>query len=243
MVHNLISAANSGSQNPNGRPNRLRLILIAVVSAVAIAGCILIGLKIYANSLPEPNAKPTVAGAAGASLSAAAAEGKWAISTGSSAQYRVGEVLGGNQVEVTGVTKDVTGDITISGSKLEAAQVKVDLTKVTTDDESRDEQFRKIVIDVTKNPAATFALKSPVALPDLTGAAAKIAIVGDLTINGTTKSVNATAEVAAKSTTAVSATVDIPVTWADFGVTPPDLGFVKVESDGSIEVSLDLAKS
>ncbi|MCI9887238.1 YceI family protein [Micrococcales bacterium 31B] len=220
---------------------RKRLILILVAAAIVAAGLVFAGTRIYASTLTADE-QFAAQGAAGASIAAADATGTWSVATDSNAGYRVGEVLAGQQVTVTGRTTEVTGTVSIADSKIESGTITVNLTNVATDDEGRDEQFRSLVIDTAANPEATFVLTSPVDLGDLTGTATDIAATGDLTIKGVTQSVDVTLKAAALSATSVSVSVDIPLTWTDFGVTPPDLGFVKVENTGSIEALLTLNK-
>ncbi|OQJ58466.1 YceI family protein [Clavibacter michiganensis] len=83
---------------------------------------------------------------------------EWQIGTGSTAGYRVAEVLNGTDVTVVGKTEDVTGDVTVDGSTLTAATVKVDVASIATDAAPRDEYFRGTAMEVSEYPDATFTL-------------------------------------------------------------------------------------
>ncbi len=70
---------------------------------------------------------------------------------------------------------------------------------------------------------------------------ASVEAVGDLTIAGVTKSVTVALE-AQTTADGVEVSGTIPVTFSDFGVDAPDLGFVKVEDSGTVEMLLQLTK-
>lgn len=81
-----------------------------------------------------PAAAPSVSAApADSTLDTSDLSGEWQIGTGSTAGYRVAEVLNGTDVTVVGKTEDVTGSITVDGSTLSAATVKVDVASIATD--------------------------------------------------------------------------------------------------------------
>ena len=64
-----------------------------------------------------------------------------------------------------------------------------------------------------------------------------ISATGDLTIAGVTRSVTFDLEAVLNSTDGQVAGA-IPITFADFGVEAPNLGFVSVEPQGFVEFSL-----
>ena len=67
-------------------------------------------------------------------------------------------------------------------------------------------------------------------------------VPGSMTIKGTARDVTAKVNVKRAGDTVIAAG-SVPVTWTDFGVTPPDFaGFVKVVSTGTIEFLVNLAK-
>ena len=167
--------------------------------------------------------------------------GSWAIAADSEAGYRVDEVLNGTDVTVTGRTSEVDGTFTIAdtGLTLEAADLTVDVASISTDSEQRDSYFRDQALKVTENPTAKFTLTSPVTLESAPGAGdvVQAEATGDLTIAGVTQSVTASVEVQSDGTTAAIAG-SIPITFADFGVEAPSLGFVSVEPTGFVEFQL-----
>lgn len=165
-----------------------------------------------------------------------ATDGTWTVSAGSFAGYRLDEVLQGRDVTVTGRTEDVTGEVTVADGAVTAATVEVDLTTVATDEPARDLYFRDRAIQVGTFPTATFVLTEPAELA-ADGTSARL--VGDLTIRDVTQQVTVEAQVASTAD-GVQVVGSVPVTFADFGVEAPDLGFVTVEDAGFVEFDLRL---
>jgi polyisoprenoid-binding protein YceI len=169
----------------------------------------------------------------------AALDGEWAVTDGSYAGYRVSEVLRGENATVTGRTEQVTGTVTIATGEVTAGRIEVDVASIQTDQAARDAYFRGSVMQVGTHPTATFALTEPV---PLTAGEARVRLPGELTVHGVTRDVEVEAEVAA---TGAGAQVigSVPVTFADYDVVAPSLGFVRVDESGTVEFSLELVRS
>lgn len=223
-------------------------LIIAIVALAVVVGLALGGTALYAkiqnDKAPDELALSTPSAGAstgsGATLAAADLAGEWTVSSGSQAGYRVAEVLNGQDVTVVGRTDKVTGTVTIGGTELTAATITVSMTSVTTDSSDRDGQFLDI-LKTGANPTSTFTLTEPVDISAVSGGVASVSAVGDLTVAGVTKSVT----VALKAQTTadgVEVSGSIPVTFSDFGVDAPNLGFVKVENSGTVEMLLTLTK-
>ncbi len=217
--------------------------VLTLAAAVAIAGPVLYRefLTPPAADVPSLAGSEQIMGATGTPLDPAQLAGEWRIASGSEAGYRVGEVLNGTDVTVTGRTQDVTGTFHIgsSGLTLDSAELTVDVASITTDSDSRDAYFREDALRVAEFPEATFTLSSPVALESIpdAGSTVKTSAAGELTIAGKTQQV--TAEVQVRSDGTVAEIVgSIPITFEDFGVTAPSLGFVSVEPEGLVEFDL-----
>ncbi len=235
---------------------RKKWIIIGVVAVLVIIGGLWGGSAIYASlenskapdhltlSTPSASAAKTSAGSAApdsqATPDAGNLAGEWKVADGSQAGYRVKEVLNGQDVTVVGRTEGVEGSATIDGTSLTAAKISVDLTGVTTDNGSRDSQFLGI-LKTSEFPSATFSLTEPVDIAAVGTGVATVKATGDLTIAGTTKSVTVDMQ-AQMSGSNVEVQGTIPITFTDFGISAPDLGFVKVENAGSIEMLLKLSK-
>lgn len=161
--------------------------------------------------------------------------GRWTVTDGSYAGYRVEEVLSGEDITVTGRTESVTGEITIDGDDLTEAGLEVDMASIATDESQRDAYFRGTALETDTYPTSTFELTSPVTLTDTT----EVDLEGEMTIHGVTQEVTVDAEIST-SETEIQVVGIVPVTFADYEVTAPDLGFVTVEEDGQVEFSLVL---
>ncbi|SNS64309.1 YceI-like domain-containing protein [Geodermatophilus pulveris] len=168
-------------------------------------------------------------------------DGTWTVAAGSTAGYRVEEVLNGADVTVAGTTDRVDGTLVVDGGDLTAAEVTVDVASVTTDSDRRDGYFREQVMDVAAHPTATFAVTGPVDLPELSGTPVTVPVAGELTLAGTTRPVEAALS-AVRTADGVDVSGSVPVTFADHGIEAPDLGFVRVEDEGSVEFLLRLVR-
>ena len=177
----------------------------------------------------------TVAGGASSDVPL---DGAWKVTTGSQAGYRVKEILFGQNNEAVGRTTAVTGDATIAGSKVSAATVTVDLTKVSSDKDRRDGQFQGRIMDTSSYPTATFKLTQAIDLPSTTGRVSTKAN-GDLTARGVTKPAVADLQ-AERSGNTIRVSGSIPVTFATWNIPNPSLGPISTEDKGLIEFLLVL---
>lgn len=203
------------------------------ISLVVIVVGVLVGTRVYGNWVnSRADAVPTLS----ASAEPGELDGDWTVAAGSFAGYRVNEVLNGQDVTVTGRTPDVSGQIGIADSTLTSATVEVELATVATDESARDDYFRSQALQTQEFPTATFELTEPV---EVTADGGDLALVGDLTVQGVTQEVTVTAQ-AATAGEGLQVVGSAAITFADFDVQAPDLGFVVVEDAGAIEFSLEL---
>lgn len=227
---------------------RTKVVIGAVIAVVALgATAAVAGPLIYRDVIAAPASEvpllsadeSAVSGASGETLEPAQFDGTWAVAEGSYAGYRVDEVLNGTPVTVTGRTSEVTGSFTFTDLTLEAAQFEVDVASIATDRPQRDGYFRDQAMRSATHPTATFVLTTPVTAEKAPAAGEVVeqTLNGDLTIAGVTRQVTFSVQVRTDATTAEIAG-QIPITFADFGVEAPNLGFVAVEQTGFVEFSL-----
>ena len=221
-------------------PSRRTWIIAGTVVGVVAVGAVA-GPLVYAALQEDAPPATTVQAQDSDAPLTDVTDGTWTIGSGSSAGYRVDEVLNGADVTVAGTTDQVTGSLVVSGGDLQSAEVDVDMASVATDSGRRDSYFRDNVIDVAANPTATFAVTQAVDLPELTGTPVTVPVAGELTVHGVTQQVTVDLSVV-RTAQGVEASGSIPVTFADYDVTPPDLGFVSVEDTGSVEFFLVLTQ-
>ena len=151
---------------------RLLWILVPVLALVVVGGA---GLSWM---LSGSSAAPLALKAGGSSSSAASAgdlSGQWKVVPGpaneaTTAGYRVEEKVAGGLVSdtATGRTGDVTGSVTVVGSRVSAAHFTVNMTTLKSDKSLRDTVLKTNAIQTTKYPTAAFILTDPIALPDIT---------------------------------------------------------------------------
>ena len=225
------------------------IVTVSIVAGVLLLGAtaVIAGPVIYRDVIVgEADAAPTVTAAptptdpaSTAAVDPADLSGEWAVAEGSFAGYRVDEVLNGTNVTVTGRTDDVTGSLTVDELSLTEAEFTVDVASIATDSSSRDSYFRDNALRVSQFPTATFVLTDTVTATaqPVVGQVQAISATGDLTIAGVTRSVTFDLEAVLNSTDGQVAGA-IPITFADFGVEAPNLGFVSVEPQGFVEFSL-----
>ena len=221
-------------------PTRRTWIIAGTVVGVVAVGAVA-GPLVYAALQEDAPPATTVQAQDSDAPLTDVTDGTWTIGAGSSAGYRVDEVLNGDDVTVAGTTDQVTGSLVVSGGDLQSAEVDVDMASVATDSGRRDSYFRDNVIDVAANPTATFAVTQAVDLPELTGTPVTVPVAGELSVHGVTQQVTVDLSVV-RTAQGVEASGSIPVTFADYDVTPPDLGFVSVEDTGSVEFFLVLTQ-
>jgi polyisoprenoid-binding protein YceI len=218
-------------------------IIIGVAGGVVVlvGAFAAFGGPIYAQLAGTPDAAPSLAATAASGEALGDLSGDWSVGGDSYAGYRVNEVLNGTPVTVNGRTKGVSGDISVAGSQVTAGSVTVDVTTMATDAAPRDAYFQGEAMKTSEFPTATFTLTQPIEANGVeAGVPATYDVTGDLTLHGVTKPVTAQMQ-AAFTKGSGQITGSIPITFQDFGVQAPSLGFVTVEDHGSVEFSLDVA--
>lgn len=222
------------------------LVTLGVVLLVVglLAGGPWVYARLFAPAAPPPLALPEQAEPESALLAPGSLqiEGTWRVEAGSEAGYRLGEVLSGQPVTVVGRTDQVTGSITVEAGTLTAAEVAVDVASVGTDESARDAYFRR-AMDTSTFPRATFRLTAPVDVGALAQAedGVPLEVAGVLVLRGVERPVTASL-VAQRAGDGLEVVGSVPLVLADHGLTPPELGFVTVEPQGTVEVLLRLAR-
>ncbi len=231
---------------------RTRIAITAVIGVLAVgAVASVVGPRLYRDFFSAPPAEvPTlmakddsVMASPRVPLTAESLSGTWSVVDGSEAGYRVDEVLNGVDVTVTGRGGGITGSLTMDGTELSAAQFTVDVASIRTDNANRDAYFRDNALHASEFPSAMFELSEPVALPGppVAGDTVKQEVTGELTLAGVTRPVTFTVSARTDGST-IEIAAQIPITFADFGVHAPSLGFVKVEDSGFVELQLVLQR-
>jgi len=133
----------------------------------------------------------------------------------------------------------------VNGTSIPAAEIKVNTTKLVSNPEEprRDSAIATRGLETTKFPEATFKLTSPIVLTGAPVANQEMSVTakGDLTLHGTTKSVEVPLKATWTGNEIKVATVGegLPIAMADYGISPIEIpGFVKTDENGTLEMQL-----
>lgn len=218
-------------------------------AVVVVVLALLVGPWAYGKFIAEDDAPAAVVSTESAEAASGSIDGQWTVVAGqgdnqTAAGYTVHEILNGSSVTVVGTTGEVSGNAVVEGEKLTSGEVTVQVASIKTDSDRRDGQFTGNVMDTSTYPTATFTIDSPVDLSAVPtdGTTATVTVSGTLTLKGQSKPVSVDMTVL-HSGDSLIASGSIPVTWTDFGVEPPSLGFVTVDGSGSVDFLVSLAAS
>jgi polyisoprenoid-binding protein YceI len=222
-----------------------RWVIAAVVGVVVLA----VGVPyVYIHFIEGPApAKLALSStpAPGAALTAAQIDGKWVVSSGSQAGYRVQEVLAGQKNTAVGRTSNVTGSLLLTGSTVSTASFVVDLRTVVSDQSQRDQQFNGRIMNTSQFPDATFTLTKPISLGAVPRVNQTVSVkaTGTLAMHGVTHAVTATMQ-ARDSGSVIQISGQIAVVFADWDIANPSFGsFVKTDNNGLVEFLLQARRS
>jgi polyisoprenoid-binding protein YceI len=220
------------------------VIGVPVALVVLVVGGTFVYIHFISPDPAPPLTFPAASSAAASDDPPATLDGTWAATTGSAVQYRVNEVLFGQDNTATGKTDAVTGDVSLTGTTVDTAKFTVDMTAFTSDSGQRDGQFRGRIMETSQFPTATFELTQPIDLQSVPANLQEITVkaTGKLTLHGVTKDV--TVDLKARlngSNLEINGT--IPVAFADYNIANPSGGPAQVGDNGTIEVLLVLQKS
>jgi polyisoprenoid-binding protein YceI len=234
---------------------RKRLIIAgaAVAAVVVLAGT---GAYVYFFSglRSSPSALGLSATTPSASASTGTLVGKWTVTTGSLAGYRVNELFVGQTSKHAAVarTSTVSGSLTVSGDASGYQVSAITITAVLTNlhsvdsvagrDVSQRDGFVARSMNLQQFPNATFIASSVIVAASTAGQPVDITLPGTLTIHGVTKNVTATAK-AQENGGKVEVAGSVAIDMTDYGVTPPSVPFTTVDSQVTIEFDIFLTES
>ncbi|WP_163505051.1 YceI family protein [Fodinicola acaciae] len=216
------------------------LIGVVVAAVVLVVGVPFAYVNFVEGNQPAALTLESTPSSTGAATSV---DGAWKVASGSQAGYRVHETLAGQSVTAVGRGTGVTGNLVIAGTNVSSATFTVDMTKIRSDQDQRDQRFLGIV-DTAQFPTATFTITKPIALGSIPAAGQTVSTTatGNLTVHGVTKRVSVPIKANVSGNT-IQVQGNITVTFADYGVQAPNIAnFVKVDPSGQIEFLLKLTK-
>lgn len=217
-----------------------------VGGGIVLVAVLVGGPFVYINFVqdPAPEALDRTSGPA-TSGAAVPVAGTWQVAEGSQAGYRVQEVLVGQKTTAVGRTSATTGHLTVSGKRITAATFTVDMTKVSSDEERRDAQFRERIMNTSRYGTSRFALAEPITLKSVpaVGGSVTAKAHGKLTLRGVTRDVTFPVK-ARRGAQTVQVDGTIPVKFARWSIPNPSIGgFVTTEDHGVLEFQLVLKRA
>ncbi|RIK09064.1 MAG: YceI family protein [Acidobacteria bacterium] len=177
--------------------------------------------------------------------------GKWSVTTGSEAGYRVREKLARLPAssDAVGRTSDIKGGFTVAkeGDNLVASDIKIEvnMASLKSDEDRRDNRMKTSGLETAKYPTATFTATEPakISLRDAQSGRGSAEVTGDLTLHGTTKKVTIPLDIQVSGSKIEIAGAKL-VVMADYNITPPDVaGIVTVEPSGTLEFKVIFARA
>lgn len=242
----MTESGSPGNGEPRGPRKGKKWAAAAILAIILLVAAFMVGPRIYSSFASSDEEAPTLSGEGQTSGDdnddggGQVDDGAWSVGESSYAGYRVDEILRGEPVTVVGRTETVTGEASIAGGSVDDASVEVDMASIATDNGRRDQYFRE-ALGVDSTPTSTFTISEPIDLSDVGPDPVKLSVPGELRIGEETREVTAELEVAVSGET-IDVAGTVPITWADFGIDAPSMGFVEVEDSGAIEFLLHLNK-
>ncbi|WP_237702967.1 MULTISPECIES: YceI family protein [Protofrankia] len=143
-----------------------------------------------------------------------------------------------------GRTSSVTGKLVVDGTTVPSADFSVDVATITSDQSQRDNQFRGRIMETSQFPTASFRLTRPIDLGSVPaeGERKTYQATGELTVHGVTRTVTVPLDTQLTGGQ-IRVSGQIPVTFSDYDIDSPNVGGIRVEDNGIIEVLLNFAKS
>jgi polyisoprenoid-binding protein YceI len=237
---------------------RLLIVGIACVAALALAGG---GAYVYffsgLRSSPSAlglSASPPQASGTPTAIAPSDVVGKWTVTTGSQAEYRVSEQFVGEPTkhEAVARTSTLSGSLSVSGDPSGYQVSAITFTAVLTDLHSVDsvvghsvtqrDSFVARSMNLQQFPNATFTATSASVVAGDTSQPVSVSVPGKLTIHGVTKDVTATAK-AQMSGGRLEIAGSVSINMTDYGISPPSVGFTTSDSQVTIGFQIFLTKS
>jgi len=189
-----------------------------VAGLAGLAAVLVLAAGLFIKLQPTPAALVLPAGRA--SAPAGPLNGRWQVTAGSAAGFRVRETALGFSNDTVGRTSAVTGSLVLSGGRLTSTVIVVDLTAIKVNGKPQPQVATSL--RSRRYPEATFTLARPVTLgPAFTaGATIRVTATGRLELNGVSRPVTFTVS-SRRDGTALQVAGTIPVAFSAWDITGP----------------------
>jgi polyisoprenoid-binding protein YceI len=214
---------------------RIALLAAAGIVVLVVGG----GLAFFALTGDDAPPPPTLSGAPAAGSASEAGAQRWRplSAQGTFVGYRVNEeYLGIGVRTAVGRTSAVTGTVTVDGDRVEAADLAVDMRRLRSDQERRDDTLRYRGIETDRYPTARFTLTAPVAI-----ASRDRHTQGTLSLHGRRAAIDVTVRGQRVADGRLELVGSAPIEFGRFAIEPPSVaGLVTVRDHGVLEFRLVL---
>lgn len=171
--------------------------------------------------------------------------GDWRVAEGSEVGYRVQHQTPSmaSPREAVGKTQAIAGEMTVERSGaafvITDITVEVDMTKLADDTATQGLAMYAQSLEPQRFPRATFVGRTPIRVPDPTGAdaTASFYLEGALTVHGVTRQVSIPVQARLEGEH-LQAEGSLLFPIEDFGINPPANSAVTVEPNGTLEFRL-----
>lgn len=258
-------SSSNGTKQESTKPRaRRKLLLLGIPVVLILVG----GFGIWWFLLRDDSPPPASIGgarealderesgesdAAGTDVAGDAIEGTWVVDPAvvppdegeAFAGYRIQEELATvGAAEAVGRTPDVSGEITVEGDQVTAAEFEVDMTTLESDEGFRDNRLRDSGLETNTYPTSSFTLTEPLDLPDdaTSGDELTYEAVGELDLHGVTREI--TVELDAFLDGDVMVIVaSAPIALADYDIEKPSApSVVSIRDEGRFELQVFLTR-
>jgi polyisoprenoid-binding protein YceI len=211
-------------------------MMLSIVLLVAVAGAAVVGYTML-RPPAEATAPIEAAPAAQAPVDTAGSATVYTIdSNASTARFVVDEILRGSPYTVVGTTNQVAGQVAADLQDIDAAQVgtiRINARTLTTDAEGRNRMLKNQILQTDQHEYIEFTPQRLVGLPAAAtvGQSLTFQMIGDLMIRGTTRETTFDVTVTPVNEDRLEGTATTTITYADWGVTIPQVPSVAGVSD------------
>lgn len=210
---------------------------VAMLAFAAIAGPF-VYFHVVDHKAPALLALP-----AGHGVAPGPVDGTWTVAKGSQVDYRVQEVLFGQDHTAVGQTSKVTGSMVISRSTVAAARFTVDMGSLKSGNAGRDTVFRDHLLDTSSHPDGDFSLTRPLELDLLpNGATVAEQATGSLTLRGVTRQVTFPLQ-AKRAGANIAVAGSVSIRFDLWHIPDPSFAITKVGNQGTIDLVLVFSRS
>lgn len=232
-------------QAPSDRKKKL---LMVVVAAIAVVAVLVAMVPLLFSMLGGGGVKTDGIDASRLKPAETDINGTWQVqkrpgANATSAGFTFDEVLPGEAKTTSGSTTGVAGEVHIDAGVLQAGEIVVDMTNLTTDSDVRDNNVRRKILHTDQFPTSSFTVTEPIDLSELPtdGSIGTVEVVGDLTIRGETNRIKAPLDVALSGSHLIVAG-DIPFNRLDYNVETPEFVAAKIAETGTLNIRLNMTK-